>query len=404
MPERWQTVRIGDVLVSAQYGLNLPVKPDGTVPIIGMKDMVAGRVENTGWGCVDLPASSRARFLLRDGDILLNRTNSPDLVGKAAIWDRSEGAVFPSYIVRFRADEDQADASFLNYVLNSDDGQTRLKRLSTRGVSQANINPTTFRQVFTLALPPVVEQRRIAAVLDTWNYAVLTAERLTASAERRQAAISHCLFTNDHAATGTLSDYFIERKERGRSGLPVYSVTLENGLIPREQVDRRTESALTDDAHALVECGDLAYNMMRMWQGALGYADQSCLVSPAYVVMQPLPSVDVGFAAAWMKSPRGLDRLWAYSHGITEDRLRLYADDFLAIPVSFPPLDRQRAIGRASETAAQAAREALSLAGTLRRQKRGLMQKLLTGEWRVTATGDAFAPGSPAVDRLEAAE
>ncbi len=151
-------------------------------------------------------------------------------------------------------------------------------------------------------------------------------------------------------STETLATYFSERKQRGRAGLPVYSVTLDAGLVPRDTLDRRMESALGDDAHALVEPGDLAYNMMRMWQGALGVADRPCLVSPAYVVMCPKPSVDVKFAAAWMKSERGLNRLWAYSHGLTDDRLRLYPDDFLAIPVAFPPLAEQRRIATILDT------------------------------------------------------
>lgn len=142
----------------------------------------------------------------------------------------------------------------------------------------------------------------------------------------------------------TLGSYFSERKERGRLGLPLYSVTLENGLVPRDTLDRRTESALEDGEHALVEPGDIAYNMMRMWQGALGVSEKACLVSPAYVVMRPKENVDVAFAAAWMKSERGLNRLWAYSHGITDDRLRLYPDDFLTIPVRFPALAEQQRV------------------------------------------------------------
>ena len=349
----------------------------------------------------DLP---RVSCPVKGGTIILSRMNTKELVGESGYVREDDHELFLPDRLWALTPRPDTDGRWLSQLLASPGMRDVLgSRATGTSGSMKNIS-----QPVLLGTPvlksPMVEQRRIAAVLDAWDDAALAAEQLTALADRKQAALLQYLFTNDGTTTGTLAEYFIERKEWGRSGLPVYSVTLEGGLTPREQLDRRTESALADDAHALVERGDLAYNMMRMWQGALGIADQPCLVSPAYVVMQPLPSVDIRFAAAWMKSPRGLDRLWAYSHGITEDRLRLYADDFLAIPVSFPPLDRQRAIGQAHETTAQATREARALAETLRRQKRGLMQKLLTGEWRVPAIGNAFVPGGPAADRLEVAE
>lgn len=176
----------------------------------------------------------------------------------------------------------------------------------------------------------------------------------------------------------TLGNYFVERKQAGRAGLPVYSVTLESGLLPRDSLDRRTESALGDEGHALVKRGDLAYNMMRMWQGALGIAERDCLVSPAYVVMKPKPIVDVRFAAAWMKSTRGLNRLWAYSHGITDDRLRLYADDFLSIRVSFPSLPEQRRIVAVLDTWDDAIATVEHLVKAKRRRLTGLINSLLT--------------------------
>lgn len=403
LPDNWRCTPIGNVLVSAQYGLNLPVTEEGTVPIIGMRDMVEGRVKNRGWGCVQLSAGDSKRFLLSRGDILLNRTNSPDLVGKVSLWNRHELAVFPSYIVRFRVDDRHGDPEFVNYVLNSDDGQARLKSLSTRGVSQANINPTTFRKAFEILLPPLVEQAKIAGILNEWDQAIILSERIIKKSRLHRDTIAFAVQPDKTAILRPLGDYFTERKERGRTGLPVYSVTLDEGLKPRGSLDRRTESTLGEQAHALVEEGDLAYNMMRMWQGALGVAERPCLVSPAYVVMRPKPSVDARFAVSWMKSKPGLNRLRAYSHGITDDRLRLYAGDFLSIPVAFPPVEQQRLIGEAYAAAAVTVQRAETLVSLLRRQKQGLMQKLLTGEWRVPTHGDSLAPGGPAAERLDAA-
>ena len=69
-----------------------------------------------------------------------------------------------------------------------------------------------------------------------------------------------------------MGDLFESRRERGRPGLPLLSVTMNDGLVDREDLDRKQDSALAPEEHLLVKPGDIAYNMMRMWQGAFGLA------------------------------------------------------------------------------------------------------------------------------------
>lgn len=167
-----------------------------------------------------------------------------------------------------------------------------------------------------------------------------------------------------------LLHYFTHSNRKGRAGLPLMSVTMHDGLVRRDTLDRKTDSALTDEEHLLIEPGDIAYNMMRMWQGALGLADEAANVSPAYGVMRPKDTVDPRFAKHWFKSDRGLYLLWAYSYGLTNDRLRLYPAEFLRIPVNWPSLPEQStqadildiwdAAVTAAEGAAKLKRRALS--------------------------------------------
>lgn len=146
------------------------------------------------------------------------------------------------------------------------------------------------------------------------------------------------------AASDTLGNYFRVRKEKGKPGLPTLSVTMSDGLVDRSDLDRKMETNLTPEQHLKVRKGDIAYNMMRMWQGAFGRADKDGIVSPAYVVVRPRESIDTRFAAHWFKSARMIHLFWAYSYGLTEDRLRLYADDFCQVPASPPTLAAQRRI------------------------------------------------------------
>ncbi len=179
------------------------------------------------------------------------------------------------------------------------------------------------------------------------------------------------------ARPATFGDYFENRQEPGQAGLPVVSVTQNDGLVLRDTNDRRTESTLAPKDHLLVRPGDIAYNMMRMWQGACGLADVDAMVSPAYVVLKPRTNVDPTFAYQLFKSERVLHQLWAYSHGLTEDRLRLYFDDFCSIPILLPDLTAQRDIGRALLRWDTAIGQARRLATLKERRIYGLLARLI---------------------------
>ncbi|NRC54249.1 hypothetical protein [Neoaquamicrobium sediminum] len=144
------------------------------------------------------------------------------------------------------------------------------------------------------------------------------------------------------SASTTLGDFFRVRKEKGEAGLPTLSVTMNDGLVDRADLDRKMETNLAPEEHLRVREGDIAYNMMRMWQGAFGRAEKDGIVSPAYVVVEPRENMDSRFAAHWFKSARMIYLFWAYSYGLTQDRLRLYADDFCHIPAGPPSLPEQK--------------------------------------------------------------
>jgi type I restriction enzyme S subunit len=153
------------------------------------------------------------------------------------------------------------------------------------------------------------------------------------------------------------------------------SVTMNDSLVLRDDLERRTESALQPDQHLLVREGDIAYNMMRMWQGACGLATADCIVSPAYVVLAPKPGIDSRFAYHWFKSNQMIHLFWAYSHGLTEDRLRLYFDEFAEIPASPPPLEQQRRIVAVLDAWDRAIDQTERLIAAKRRLYRGMIAR-----------------------------
>lgn len=180
-----------------------------------------------------------------------------------------------------------------------------------------------------------------------------------------------------------LGELFKSSRKKGEEGLPLLSVTLNDGLIVRDLLDRRTETNLEANEHLLVKSGDIAYNMMRVWQGALGRASVNGLVSPAYVVLRPNAEIDSLYAEYLFKTPRMIYLFWAYSYGLTKDRLRLYFNDFARIPVTIPNLEEQKKIAQILSTWDKTITTTEQLLANSQRQKKALMQQLLTGKKRL---------------------
>ncbi len=182
---------------------------------------------------------------------------------------------------------------------------------------------------------------------------------------------------NDGWREYRLGDLFDNRKERGRAGLPTLSVTMKDGLVDRDDLGRKQDSALAPAEHLLVKPGDIAYNTMRMWQGAFGLSDREGMVSPAYVVLKPRANIDPAFLAQLLRTPRMRHLLWAYSYGLTEDRLRLYFDDFAAIPVAIPRLEAQQRMAAGMTLWDESTQVLEKLAANARAEKRALLHRLL---------------------------
>lgn len=169
---------------------------------------------------------------------------------------------------------------------------------------------------------------------------------------------------------------FSNRIEPGEEDLPIYSVTMNEGLIKRALLEREFDDIADSTRNKKSYHGDIVYNMMRMWQGASGIATEDCMVSPAYVVLEPANSLVSLFFAYLFKLPKYIRLLTTHSQGLTEDRLRLYYKDFSHIGLIIPQPPEQQKIAECLSSldaliAAQARKiEALAM------HKKGLMQHL----------------------------
>lgn len=396
LPPGWATVPIGHVLLDVQYGLSLPSNEDGNVAIVGMKDLIDGRIVVDPSERVTLSDSELDTYLLRNGDILLNRTNSPALVGKTSIFRGMEDAVFASYLVRLNVNRGKANPDFINHLLNSDIGQRKLKMLSTRAVSQANINPTVFREHFNIPLPPLAEQEIIADLLSCWDSAIEKAEQLIAAKERLLHGLYQRLFgLSSHSRAGwrayQLSELLVSRNERSApsDALPLYSLTIENGVTPK--TERYDREFLVKDAgakqYAVVHPGDIVFNPSNLRWGAIARAriSTNVVVSPIYEVLKVREEkVNGSLLGHVLTCPRQIAYFATKTEGTLIERMAVKLDAFLHAKIYLPAKKTdQDAVAVLLDEAAHEIYLHKNILAALKEQKRGLMQKLLTGRWRV---------------------
>jgi len=138
---------------------------------------------------------------------------------------------------------------------------------------------------------------------------------------------------------------FEDRREKGFPHLPVYSVTQNEGVIAQEDVAVKiVRPSENRDGYKRIHPGDLVYNKMRMWQGAIGTSPTIAIVSPAYVICRPRKEIETRYFAYLYRTPKFITEFGRYSYGICDDMNSLRFDDFKGIYSIVPPLPEQRSI------------------------------------------------------------
>jgi type I restriction enzyme S subunit len=198
VPRSWNVVPISFAIENFQYGLSVPMGQKGKLPILRMGNIQSGGVVLSDLKYVDLSDKVIPRYLLKRGDVLFNRTNSQEWVGKVGIYRDHTPAVFASYLIRLLPDAAKVDNYYLGHVLGSYSAQCRVKRYATPGVQQVNVNATNLGKVL-IPLPAgddgLHEQREIAALLEAADAVIRGHESVIAAQQTLRASLMHDLLT-----------------------------------------------------------------------------------------------------------------------------------------------------------------------------------------------------------------
>lgn len=299
--------------------------------------------------------------------------------------------------------------SFLSYAIKSID----LNRFAIR-TAQPLLNSSIVHSQ-KVAIPPLPEQRAIASFLDKKCTKIdeavrIKEEQINLLRERRQILIQQAVtrgLNPDVPMKDSGIDWigeipahwevrrnfalFREIKQLGNADLPVLSVSIHSGVSKEELSEEENIRSIVKienrSSYKEVLPGDIAYNMMRAWQGGIGAVHTHGMVSPAYVVARPVGYLAGDYFELLYRTPNFIRQMDAGSKGIADFRKRLYWDDFRDLMTTLPPLAEQKEIIQYSEQISEKVSHAISIKqeqiAKLKEYKTSLINAAVTGKIKV---------------------
>lgn len=183
-------LEIDKLALAVQYGLSEKMNEAGIgYKIFRMNEIAQGRmVDNGSMKCADISAEEFAKYKLNRGDVLFNRTNSIEHVGKTGLFDLDGDYCFASYLVRVVPDTGKVLPLFLTRMMNSRAFLQEARNGAARAINQSNINATKMRQI-RIPLPPLAAQKRFISEIEALERAITAAHAALAAAPARKQAI-----------------------------------------------------------------------------------------------------------------------------------------------------------------------------------------------------------------------
>ena len=362
VPEHWEVKRLKNWLNVNQVVLLEDTDPDYMFDYLDIGSVGTGRLIVKPDRIRFKTSPSRARRVVRSGDTVVSTVRTY----LKAVWhaEDSSGDLIASTGFAVLTPRSGTFPKFVSYFCQSNPFTDRVTAES-RGIAYPAIAESKLR-TFEASVPPLHEQTAIVRFLDHADRRIRRYIRekqklINLMEEQKQAiiyrAVTRGLDPNVRLKASSIEwlgkvpehwkmfrngQLFSQRNEKGFPELPILEVSLKTGVRIRdmENPDRKQMMAVRSEYKRAVK-GDIAYNMMRMWQGAVGVAPVDGLVSPAYVVANRRRGTDPRYFSALFRTRSYMDEVNKYSRGIVKDRNRLYWEDFKQMPTPCPPPDEQ---------------------------------------------------------------
>ncbi|MBF0155387.1 MAG: restriction endonuclease subunit S [Magnetococcales bacterium] len=404
-PEGWEKHPL-EKLATFQTGISKSSNRTGrmvSIPYLRVANVQDGYIDLREIKEIDVPESMTERYLLSPLDVLMTEGGDFDKLGRGSVW---QGEISPcahqNHVFVVRPDRAKLLPYFLSYQTGSAYGKNYFVRCSKQSTNLASINLSQLKG-FPVLLPPVPEQQSIVAILSTWDEAIEKLEKLIAAKHRRKQGLMQRLLTgrfqlaafrNQPWRKRDLGEFFTEHRTINKSGeeLTILSCSKIYGIIPQSEVFGKRLASKDLGRYKIVGKGDLVYDPMLLWDASIGFSERvdRGVISPAYATFHFRPGKgDWRFFRHLFQTHYMKHQYKVISRGTNVRRRKAMPEDFLRVAVRMPTTTEEQ--GRIAGILGDADLQIRLLEAqrdALQTQKRGLMQKLLTGQWRVAVEGN----------------
>ncbi|MFK4766421.1 restriction endonuclease subunit S, partial [Desulfobaculum sp. SPO524] len=295
VPEGWKWTTIGNLkkmgaiiqIQDGNHGNSHPKTEDFVptgIPFIMAKDIGGGVVDLKNCAFLEKDKADSLRIgFAKPGDVLISHKGT---IGNTAIVPDCENYIMLTpQVTYYRLNSILIDNVFLAQSFRSAYFQHTLKAWAFQ--STRNYIGITAQRKLPILLPPLPEQKKIARILSTWDKAIETVDKLIENSKQQKKALMQQLLTGlrtdkDNCQYYRADQIFKNFSKKGINNVPVLSVTQDQGVVPRNDLERKINMS-QDNIHTykLVEQGDFIISL-RSFQGGLEYSRYNGLVSPAY--------------------------------------------------------------------------------------------------------------------------
>ena len=336
---------MGDVLSKFDYGLNSASSDyDGKNKYLRITDIDEQthrfNLDNLTSPKVDL--KNKDNYILHPGDIVFARTGAS--VGKTYKYREDDGRVyFAGFLIRGTINKN-FDTSFIFDTTLLPKYSNFVEITSIRS-GQPGINSDEYKK-YVINIPTINEQKYISKLITNLEELITLQQRKLNDLSSMKSALLQNIFPNTQGIKKIklstqewnlqkISSIFKERNQRNKNGM-LLSVSISKGVYPFSENDRKDNSSNDKSNYKEVKINDLAYNSMRMWQGAVGVSKYNGIVSPAYTVITPKKEENPNFYYYYFKNKRMLFNFRQHSQGLTSDTWNLKFPLFEKILIQVP--------------------------------------------------------------------
>lgn len=399
IPQEWEVKRLGEVCKNkGDYGINAPaVEYSETLPTyLRITD-----IDDSGRCCFNNKVSvnnmESCNYLLYEGDIVFARTGAT--VGKSYLYNLSDGIlVFAGFLIRFSINTQKLIPYFLKSYVETNQYWNWVKITSQRS-GQPGINANEYCSL-CVPLPPLPEQKKIAEILSTWDKAIEKQTQLIQKLELRKKGLMQQLLTGKKRLPGFTDEWKKVKlgeiskrvtRKNDTNCQNVVTISAQKGFVRQTDFFNKIVASKTTEQYYLVKRDEFCYNKSYSNGFPMGAIKrlvefEEAVVTTLYIcfVMESdvasIDFIEQYFSLGLLNN--GLRKV-ANEGGRAHGLLNVTPYDFFDLKMFLPSLQEQTAIANILSSCDEEIRLAQGKLATIKEQKKGLMQVLLTGKRRV---------------------